>query len=235
MKRISCLVIEDEPASQEILRKYITDFPRLACKGYCTSAFEAAEALRIESVDVLFLDINLPRLSGMEFYRSLNDPPPVIFTTAYPEYAIEGFEVNAVDYLVKPISFERFVRAVNRYLDSRASSPFAESYLTLMVDKKMHKVDFDSILFVEGMGDYVKVHTIKTTLIVLTTLHKLQEQLPAMDFPRIHKSYMISFAKLEYVEGNRAIVANHQVPIGQTYRSDFLTMLQNRGKEGTSI
>jgi len=228
MKRISCLVVEDEPASQEILRRYIADFPRLECMRICNNAFEAGEVLRTLPIEIVFLDINLPRLSGIQFYRSLSNPPPVIFTTAYPEHAVDGFEVNAVDYLVKPFPFDRFVKAVNKFIDLMRESGAAGGYAMLMADKKMHKVDYDSILVIEGMGDYVKVHTTHTMLIVHMTLQKLQEQLPPIGFSRVHKSFIISLARLEYIEGNMAIVNKRQVPIGQTYRSDFLALLQNR-------
>jgi DNA-binding LytR/AlgR family response regulator len=228
MKRISCLVVEDEPASQELLKRYIADFPRLECAEICSNAFEAGEALLKLPVDVIFLDINMPRLSGIQFYRSLTNPPPVIFTTAYPEHAVDGFDVNAIDFLVKPFAFDRFVRAVNKFIDVTSQSEASGGYMMLMADKKMHKVDFDSILFMEGMGDYIKVHTTKTSLIVHMTLQKLQEQLPQTGFPRIHKSFIISLSRLEYVEGNMAVVNKVQVPIGQTYRSEFLSLLQNR-------
>ena len=221
-------MVEDEPASQELLKRFIADFPRLECAQVCSNAFEAGEVLRKLSVDIIFLDINMPRLSGIQFYRSLSNPPPVIFTTAYPEHAVDGFDVNAIDYLVKPFPFDRFVRAVNKFIDMTSLSEASGGYTMLLADKKMHKVDFDSILFMEGMGDYVKVHTIKTTLIVHMTLQKLQEQLPQRGFPRIHKSFIISLSRLEYVEGNMAIVNKQQVPIGQTYRSEFLLLLQSR-------
>ena len=229
MKKYSCIVVEDEPASQEILKRYINDFPQLELKSVCNNAFEAGEVLRKEAIHILFLDINMPRLSGMEFYRSMPDPPPVIFTTAYPEFAVNGFEVNAVDYLVKPFPFDRFVKAVNKFLESsRDSSDPVAGYLMLMADKKMHKVDFSNVLFVEGMGDYVKVHTLTKTLIVHLTLQKLQGQLPNEKFLRIHKSFIISLARLEYIEGNMAIINKQQIPIGQTYRNEFLSMLQKR-------
>ncbi len=229
MKNISCLIVEDEPASQEILKKYVVDFPALDLKGVCSNAFQAGESLQKEEIDLLFLDINMPRLSGLEFYRSLTNPPPVIFTTAYPEYAVSGFEVNAVDYLVKPFPFDRFVKAVNRFIDSvRTKSSSLEGYLMLMADKKMHKIDFNTVLFAEGMGDYVKVHTNSKTLVVHITLQKLQEQLPSENFLRIHKSFIISLARLEYIEGNMAIVNKQQIPIGQTYRAEFLSLFQKK-------
>lgn len=229
MKKITCLIVEDEPASQELLRKYVNDFSGLDLRGVCSNAFEAGEKLQQESIDLLFLDINMPRLSGLEFYRAQNNPPPVIFTTAYPEYAVNGFEVNAIDYLVKPFPFDRFVKAVNRFTDMSRSRPHPlTGYIMLMADKKIHKIDHKNILFVEGMGDYVKVHADDKKLIVHITLQKLQEQLPGENFQRIHKSFIISLARLEYIEGNMAIIGKEQIPIGQTYRADFLTLLQKR-------
>jgi DNA-binding LytR/AlgR family response regulator len=229
MKKIACLIVEDEPASQDILKKYVSDFPGLELKGICSNAFEAGEKLLSEHVDLVFLDINMPRLSGLEFYRSLTDPPAVIFTTAYPEYAVNGFEVNAIDYLVKPFAFDRFVKAVNRFTDGFKTKPGSlAGYLMLMSDKKMHKTAYNDILFVEGMGDYVKVHTTSKMLVVHITLQKLQEQLPVDNFLRIHKSFIISLARLEYIEGNMAIINKQQVPIGQTYRNEFLSLLQTR-------
>lgn len=228
MKKITCLIVEDEPASQELLKRYVSDFPGLDLKGVCNNAFEAGEMLLQQSIDLIFLDINMPRLSGLEFYRSLSDPPSVIFTTAYPEFAVNGFEVNAVDYLVKPFPFDRFVKAVNRFADASRGRSETSGYLMLMADKKMHKIDFDNLLYMEGMGDYVKVNTTTKTHIVHITLQKLQDQLPTATFLRIHKSFIISLARLEYIEGNMAIINKQQIPIGQTYRAEFLSLLQSR-------
>jgi DNA-binding LytR/AlgR family response regulator len=229
MKKISCIIVEDEPASQEILARYIKDFPQLELLSICSNAVEANDFLHGQEVDLLFLDINMPRLSGLDFYKSLSNPPHVIFTTAYPEYAVHGFEVNAVDYLVKPFPFERFVKATNRYMDTfrQAAEPVA-GYILLHADKKMHKVNHDDIFTIEAMGDYAKVNTTSKPIIVHQTLQKLQEQLPANSFFRIHKSYIISLQRLEYIEGNMAIVNRERVPIGQTYRTEFLDFFNKR-------
>lgn len=230
MKRITCMIVEDEPVSQEILKRYIADCPQLQLVAVCSNALEANERLRTGPVDLMFLDITMPKISGLDFYRSLSDPPEVIFTTAYPEYAVSGFEVNAVDYLVKPFPFDRFLKAVNRLQPAPGVGPPASpGFILLQADKKMHKVNFDDILFIEAMGDYVKVHTIEKTIIVHFTLQKIQEQLPASAFFRVHKSYLVAVRRIDYLEGNMVIIHKTQIPIGQTYKNDFLNILQKRG------
>lgn len=221
MSKVSCMIVEDEPVSQELLRKYIADLSQLELVAVCNNAIEAGVELRKTKVDLLFLDINMPKLSGTDFYTSLVNPPPVIFTTAYPEFAVSGFDLNAIDYLVKPFPFERFVKAVGKFLDQRKQP----SFIVLQADKKTYKVELDRIEIIEAMGDYVKVKTMDQTLVVHQTLQKLGDQLPQEKFRRIHKSFVISMAKLQYVEGNLAIVAGEKIPIGQTYRAEFLEKL----------
>lgn len=225
--KITCMIVEDEPVSQEILKRYIEELESLNLVAICNDALEANHKLRTVRPDLLFLDISMPRLSGLDFYKSLVNPPEVIFTTAYPEYAVNGFEVNAADYLVKPFPFDRFVKAINKVQDLlRVSEPAEAPFLMLQADKKFHKVNVDDILLVEAMGDYVKVFLVNRTLIVHQTLQRLLDQLPPQQFHRVHKSYLISLGKMDYVEGNQIILKSHKVPIGQTYRSEFLTMLQ---------
>jgi DNA-binding LytR/AlgR family response regulator len=229
MKLISCVIVEDEPASQEILKRYVSDCVQLELRAVCSNALEAGAELRKGGIDVLFLDINMPKLSGIDFYRSLINPPHVIFTTAYPEFAVNGFEVNAVDYLVKPFPFDRFIRAINKLTDIFQQNHEPDNgYIMLMADKKMHKVDFNSIHFIEGMGDYVKVRTSEKQLIVHQTLQKIHDSLPRDSFYRVHKSFIVSLHRLEYIEGNMAVVNKTKIPIGQTYRNDFLNLLQKR-------
>lgn len=218
------MIVEDEPVSQELLCKFVSDLPQLDLISVCSNAIDAGDHLRRQRVDLLFLDINLPRISGTEFYSTLINPPAVIFTTAYPEFAVNGFELNAVDYLVKPFPFERFVKAVGKFHDQRRAPDHAPSHIALVADKKTHKVNFNDIEVIEAMGDYAKVKMKDKTLIVHLTLQRLGEQLPA-DFRRIHKSFIISMNKLEYVEGNIAVVSGQKVPIGQTYRGEFMDRL----------
>lgn len=226
--KISCMIVEDEPVSQEILKRYIEDVESLELVAICNDALEANQKLAQFRPDLLFLDITMPRLSGLDFYRSLVNPPHAIFTTAYPEYAVNGFEVNAVDYLVKPFAFDRFVKAINKAQDLiKSSATSGTPFLMLQADKKFHKVNVDEILFLEAMGDYVKVYLTSKTLIVHQTLQRLSQQLPPQQFYRVHKSYVISVAKLEYMEGNQVIIRAHHIPVGQTYRNEFLNVLQN--------
>jgi DNA-binding LytR/AlgR family response regulator len=227
--KITCMIIEDEPVSQEILMRYIKDYESLELLAVCNDAIEASHKISSFNPDLIFLDITMPRLSGIDFYRSLTDPPHVIFTTAYPEYAVNGFEVSAVDYLVKPFPFERFVKAVMKLQDVlRIDSRREEQFVMLQADKKYHKVNVDEILFLEAMGDYVKVFLPTKTLIVHQTLQRLHEQLPPSLFSRVHKSYVVAVSKLEYVEGNMIIVGTNKIPIGQTYRTEFLNSLQRK-------
>jgi DNA-binding LytR/AlgR family response regulator len=229
MKKITCMIVEDEPVSQEILKKYIADYPSLELLAVCNNAIEANDQLRKLSPDLMFLDITMPKISGLEFYRSLSDPPYVIFTTAYPEYAVSGFEVNAVDYLVKPFPFDRFLKAMNKMQDLMEPASGDAGFILLQADKKMHKVNFDDIFFIEAMGDYVKVHSPGKTLIVHQTLQKLESQLPAHRFFRTHKSYLVSLDRIDYIEGNMVVIQKDHIPIGQTYRNDFLDRLQKKG------
>lgn len=229
MNRITCMIVEDEPVSQEILKRYIADFSQLELVAVCSNALDANDELNKHPVDVIFLDITMPKISGLDFYKALVNPPLVIFTTAYPEYAVSGFEVNAVDYLVKPFAFERFLKAVNKLLDIlKPSSPDGSGFILLQADKKMHKINFNDIFLAEAMGDYVKVYAEGKTIVVHNTLQNLYEQLPPGKFFRVHKSYLVALHRIEYIEGNMVIVDKKQIPIGQTYRNDFLLVLQKR-------
>jgi DNA-binding LytR/AlgR family response regulator len=220
------MIVEDEPVSQELLTRYISDISDLRLVATCSNAIEAGEYLRKQPVDLMFLDINMPKLSGTAFYSSLLTPPPVIFTTAYPEFAVNGFELNAVDYLVKPFGFDRFSKAVNKFLQlKKADSP---SYIMVQADKKTYKVNLADILFIEAMGDYVKIIAKDQHHIVHQTLQRMSEQLPAAAFRRIHKSFIIAVQHLQFVEGNMAVVGETRIPIGQTHRAEFLSSLAKK-------
>lgn len=225
---INCLVVDDEPASREILEKYIRDCPFLQLSGSCKNAFEAAEQLNQSAVQVLFLDINMPKLSGLNFYRSLVNPPDVIFTTAYPGYAVEGFEVEAVDYLLKPFSFERFLKAVHKVQQKYQQNTQQEpATIVLRADKKLHRVKTDAIYYMEALGDYVKVHCREKTIVVHTTLQNLLNELPGDKMMRVHKSYAISLDKIELIEGNQINMLDAKIPIGKTYKTEFMQALDN--------
>lgn len=220
---INCLIIDDEPLSRDVLRSYIQDHPDLSLEGECKDAFEAMGALEKSGVDLIFLDINMPKLSGINFYKSLNQKPMVVFTTAYPEFAVEGFELDAIDYLLKPFSFERFIKAINKVKGKNsAQEKEASDFIMLKADKKMYRTAYEDILFFESLGDYVKVHTKERVLIIAGTLKKLLLELPESQFIRTHKSYIISKSKVEYIEGNQIKIGEQMVSIGQAYREGVL-------------
>jgi DNA-binding LytR/AlgR family response regulator len=228
---IHCIIVEDEPASQDILKAYIADCPNLSLIGTCKNAFEANDVLLNRKVDLMFLDINMPGLSGMKFYKSLSHPPFVIFTTAYPEFALEGFEVDAVDYLLKPFPFERFLKAVNRAADRLKPGTGIQpkdDFMLFKADKKIHKVFFGDIQYLEGLGDYVKVYLKDRFLLVHETLQNLQSRLPEPPFYRIHKSFIVSVDKFSYIEGNQLQIGDQSIPVGNTYRERFREMIGNK-------
>jgi DNA-binding LytR/AlgR family response regulator len=238
--KIKCLIVDDEPLAQDILVHYVKDCTSLDLLKVCSDALEAGEFIRSHPVDLIFLDINMPRLSGIRFVKTLNHPVLIIFTTAYPEYAAEGFEANAVDYLVKPFSFERFMKAVNKAIEwaefrKEMGKPDEEDsvqnrgFILLRSDKKIFKVNFDDILYFESTGDYIKVHLTDKKIIIHETVKNLITQLPINKFIRIHKSFIISVTKIRLIEGNQVDVEGQKIPIGLVFKEELLKRL-NPGK-----
>jgi DNA-binding LytR/AlgR family response regulator len=225
-----CLVVEDEPLAQNVLKKYIVSHPLLELGAVCGDALEAQQWLARHQTTIVFLDINLPRLSGISFIKSLSQPPLVIFTTAYPEFAVEGFELDAVDYLVKPFSLERFLKAVNKALEKlerkAPGDTAAATFIFIKADKKVYKVNFADILYIEALDDYVKVVTTQGQYMVHDTLKGLQEELPAGQFIRVHKSYIIGGNKIVFIEGNYIKIGDKDIPIGASYREEVFARLK---------
>ncbi len=222
--KINCIIIDDEPSSQVVLKAFIADVNFLELVGVCNNAIEAAEVLnKNNTISLLFLDINMPKISGLSFYKSLQNPPDVIFTTAYSEYALEGFEVNAIDYLLKPFSFQRFFKAVNKVLDkqSQENQTPEDDFILIKSNKVLHKIALNDIFFVEAFGDYVKVHLEHTYIMTNSTFANILKLFPKQ-FVRTHKSYAINLKKMNSLAGNQITIGNNTVPIGQTYKADFL-------------
>ena len=217
--KITCIIIDDEPSSQNVLKSFINRIDYLELTHVCNDALEALDYLKNNAVDLLFLDINMPQLSGISFYKSLLNPPKVIFTTAYSEYALEGFELEAIDYLLKPFSFERFVKAVSKIKNLNDDKT---EHIIIKSDKKLHQIKFDDIIFVEGLGDYIKVHLKDSFLVTYKTLKDMKNALPSSIFIQVHKSFIINKNKVDYIEGNLAIINSNKVPLGQTYKKEFL-------------
>ena len=230
--KLRCIAVDDEPLSLKIIEKYAADLPQLELLATCGNAFEAMEQLRRSPVDLMFLDINMPKLSGISLLKSLEKQPLVIFTTAYPEYAVEGFELEAVDYLLKPFSQERFIKAVNRAADKLAAPAAPESlrpdFLMVKADKKLYKVDCQDIIYLEAYGDYVKIFTKDKMLLTKERLNIVEQQLPTEQFVRIHRSHVIALAAIEFIEGNTVKIGKEKLPISENFKETLLGKLNKR-------
>lgn len=217
-KMMTCLIIDDEPSAQQILEQYVDDCPSLQLSGVCDDALDALEFLKHSSVDLLFLDLNMPRLSGISFLKSLNNPPAAILTTGYDDFALEGYELDVVDYLLKPFSFERFLKAVTKAEERVHTTQSEGDPLYIKADGKIYRMDPEELLFIESMGDYVTFHSEDQKLISYDTLKNLEKVLPADRFVRVHKSYIVSLSKVDYLEGNQLKLGPQKIPIGKTYQ-----------------
>jgi len=233
MTKIECLIIEDEPNAGQLLQDYISKVPYLSLKGVCFDALEALELLSHTQADLLFLDINMPELTGIELINMLPKDQKVIFTTAYSEYAIQSYEYNAVDYLLKPITFKRFLMAVQKAAQLmgdpvRTAAPGqTEEYLFAKSDKKMIRVNIRDIVYFEALKEYVCIHTKTQKIITYKRMKELLEKLPGQ-FTRIHNSYIINGDHITRVEGNYVLVADKNLPIGISYRDAFAEFIQLR-------
>jgi DNA-binding LytR/AlgR family response regulator len=234
-KKITCLAVDDEPPALTILQQYISSVPGLELAGTCNNAVEAMDSLQNTRVDLLFLDIQMPQLLGTDFIRTLSNPPKVIFTTAYRKFAVEGFELNAVDYLLKPISFDRFIKAVNKVMDTRLPATeigeaknkkeVEETLLYFRSDRKMIKVSLDEILYIESLKDYIKVITPSKTIITKQSISSLEETLPKDKFLRIHRSFIVSLDKIECFNSEMVEIAKKEFPISRMYKHEVERVL----------
>ncbi|MDR9417547.1 LytR/AlgR family response regulator transcription factor [Gracilimonas sp.] len=217
-----CLIIDDEPAARDVLRTYINDVSELTLIGECKNALEARSFLKEHEIDLIFLDINMPRLTGIEFLKTLTNPPKVILSTAYSEYALDGYELDVIDYLLKPFSFERFLKAVEKAERVISDPAQHESAISIKADGKIYRMPFEEILFAESQGDYITVHTIDNKITFYQTMKDFCGQLPEHQFIRIHRSYLISLSHIDYVEGNTVKIGETIIPVGKSYKDDFL-------------
>jgi len=225
MMTIKCLIIDDELASQNVLKHFVQKVECLELMNVCSNAKDAFEILQIHpEINLLFLDINMPNQTGLEFYKNLQNPPKVIFTTAYPQYAVEGFEVNAIDYLLKPIAYDRFLKAINKTVKTLQIKKESTAHIIIKENKTLHKVRFDDIQFVEAFGDYVKVYTNNKTITTLSTFKVFLKNLPS-HFIRTHKSFCVNTQKIEQISGNLIIIEQHKIPIGPSFKSKVLNQI----------
>jgi DNA-binding LytR/AlgR family response regulator len=234
MQSISCIIIDDEPLARKGLKEYIADIDFLQPVGEFDTPMKATRLISECQVQLIFLDIQMPRLTGLEFLKSLTHPPPVILTTAFPQYALEGFELNVLDYLVKPVSFDRFLKAAMKakeYYEVRnknypeATGEHREGYFFIKADSKLVKVFYDEILFVEALQNYVSIHTTSRKLITYLTFKSIEDYLPADRFIRTHKSFIISAARIDHIEGNHIRIGTHQVPISRSSKDEVMEKL----------
>ena len=232
-KYFNCLIVEDEPLSQEVLESYIDNCPELKLCGTCKNAMQANAILHNENIDLIFLDINMPIINGIEWLKSLDQSPEVIFTTAYPEHAVEGFDLNALDYLLKPFSFNRFLKSVNKFLSTKKNeeaNPIeaSDTSKTIWVksNKKSYPIKLSELAYIESDGDYLKLFVGEKPIIIHETLKHFISKLPDKAFMKIHRSFVININKVEYIEGNQVSLASKLIPLAASYREEFYKAIE---------
>ncbi len=238
--KTKCLIIDDEPLARDLMRNHIQKLENFEIIGECGDAMKALKELREQKIDLMFMDIQMPQITGMEFLKILKNPPKVIITTAYREYALEGFELDVVDYLLKPITFERFLKSVNKYYQmtqdeipvampvSEIIQP-AEPFIYVKENKRVIKVHLNEILYVEGLSEYVQIYTDKKKIITKTTMTSLEEKLPGDSFLRIHKSFIVSLLRIEAFTASTIEVPGKELPIGRSFKNSVFHALQQNG------
>jgi DNA-binding LytR/AlgR family response regulator len=240
---LNVIIVDDEPLALDILETYISQVPQLNLVQRCSNAFEANDALQKHQIDLMFLDIQMPQMTGTDFVKTLKNPPMVVFTTAYPNFALEGYELDALDYLLKPISMERFMKAVNKAIEQKGLHTAADQhqptttlgdghdYFFVKADKKLVRVKFSEIVYIEGLKDYVIIRLEQGRVISLQTMKSLEDKLPQRDFVRIHRSYIVAMDKIHAIVGNMVEVLEKgqpkHLPIGKNYRDELLAMVEN--------
>lgn len=224
---IKCIIVEDEPLAVDVLRDFIAEVPFLDLIAVCNDAFVAMQVLKDQTVELIFLDIHLPKLKGLDFLGTLKNPPQVIVTTAYHDFAVKSYEYNVLDYLVKPIEFSRFMIAVNKVIEHRnhkkeaTSSVTEASDLYFTVNKKKARVPIDSILYIESQKESVKIVTSEKTILTRYLMSSLENELPSDKFIRIHRSFIVAKSKIDFIDANDVEIAGKEIPIGRNYK-DFV-------------
>ena len=232
--KIKCILVDDEPMARTILESYLAKIASIELVKSCKNVVEAFDVINSDTIDLIFLDINMPEISGLTLAKSISNQTKVIFTTAYREYAIDGFDLQAVDYLLKPISFERFLQAVQKFIDSNAikdtqptKKPSEEKndFIFVRSDRKMVKIDFEAILFVESLSDYIKIHTSNKIIVTRETITNIEEKLPNSSFLRVHRSYIINISKIDSYTNEFIEIYKKALPISRTYKENVLKQL----------
>lgn len=237
---IRCLIIDDEPPAREIIRRYVQEIPTLQLMGECANAMQALTVLQQQSIDLLFLDIRMPQLNGTDFIKTLKYPPKVIFTTAFSEFALEGYELDVVDYLMKPIRFDRFLKAINKAYPLNGSATVQkpvvgsvvevkknESFVYFRADRKMVKVMLDDILYIESMKDYIKVFTVQGVIITKQSISSVEAMLPDKLFVRTHRSFIVSINKIKSFTNELVEIDKTDIPIGKLFRNGVMKVFSH--------
>jgi DNA-binding LytR/AlgR family response regulator len=229
---LNCVIIDDEPLARKGLREYIDDIEFLQLVGEFDHPLKAMDVLSTEEGHLIFLDIHMPKLTGIEFLKSLAHPPLIVFTTAYPQYAVDGFELNVLDYLVKPISFDRFLKAAMKAKEAASkgntistAASRKEDYFFIKADNKLIKLFYQDIQFVEALQNYVTIHTTNKKYITYLTFKSIEESLPNEEFIKVHKSYLVAANKIESIEGNIIRIGQHEIPISRNSKEEVLEKL----------
>lgn len=246
MTGMNCIAIDDEPIALEVISRFAGKVPNLNLLRTFQNPIEAVQFLQSETIDLIFLDIEMPDITGLQLLQSIPQKPLIIFTTAYSEYAVDSYEMDAVDYLLKPIPFDRFLKAVNKaftfikaqeVIDNRMTQPEDErnagaskDYLFIKSDTRFFKVNHSDILFIEGMRDYIAVHTPTQKILTLMSMTKMLTKLPTKDFMRVHKSYIIGLNHISLIQNNRVIVGGKEIPISNSYKETFLAFVEEMNK-----
>lgn len=232
---IKCIIVEDERLAQDVIKNHLQRSGRFNLVGTYRNAPEAREALEKEEVDLIFLDIQLPGMTGLHFLRSLSNPPLVVFITSYPEYALESYEFNVIDYLLKPVSYERFSKTIDKIIDGKIFKtsandikPFHHEHLFIRSNSKFFRISFSDIIYIEGMKDYLKIHTADHVIITHQTMGEMENILPSGQFIRIHKSYIIAIAHIKAVFGNSVDMGKELLPIGLFYKDRIMSFIAGK-------
>jgi len=224
----SCIIVDDEPLAIEVIKTHLIKTGLFNIIAECSNANEAFQVIKMNEVDLMFLDIQMPGLKGTDFLKCLNNPPKVILTTAFREYAIEGFDLNVVDYLLKPIAFERFVKAVDKFLDIVAKTHDSQTdnqYIYLNINKKIHKINVSEIIYAESIKDYVTIHTLTEKIVAKHTLSSLGDMLPDCEFVRVHRSFIVSIPKIKGFNSQFIDMGGIELPIGPNYQTNVFEKL----------
>jgi DNA-binding LytR/AlgR family response regulator len=228
---IRCIIVDDEPLALQVLERHLNKIDSLFLAGKCLNALEAFDIIHRESIDLIFLDIKMPVLSGIDFIRSLKNPPAVIFTTAYPQYAVTSYELEAVDYLLKPVTFERFSAAIAKFLKHRPGPEPEKPYTYFKVNGKMIRIDHEDISYVQSVKDYIIIHTSEERYITHMTMKYLEELLPLTTFRRIHRSYLVNILHITAIAKNNVEMGNIKIPVGEKYKAAIRQILKIVNKE----